>query len=111
MGDQVLYNFLNHNEEYEQYTVDVMNDLHHRSARQHETSVNSCIELIYMVRYVRRRWADGCIAVPGGQFDYIRGVQRSRGGKASSLSNRTLAKGGELSRIVPNIWSAQCSDQ
>lgn len=38
----------------------------------------------------------------GGQFDYIRGVQRSRGGK-SIIALQSTAKGGELSRIVPTL--------
>ena len=39
----------------------------------------------------------------GGQIDFIRGAARSRGGKPI-IAMPSTAKGGTLSRIVPNLY-------
>lgn len=102
MGDQALYNFLDHNEEYEQYTVDVMNDPAIIGQQDNMISVNSCIELDIYGQVCAEKVGGRMYSGSGGQFDYLRGVQRSRGGK-SIIALQSTAKGGELSRIVPTL--------
>jgi len=41
-------------------------------------------------------------SAPGGQLDFVRGAQRSKGGK-SILAAYATAKNGSISRIVPKI--------
>lgn len=102
MGDEALYRFVDKNPEYEQHTVDLMNDPAIIGQNDRMISINSCIELDLYGQVCAEKVGGRMYSGSGGQMDYLRGVQRSRGGK-SIIALQSTAKGGTLSRIVPTL--------
>ncbi|MDO5017407.1 MAG: acetyl-CoA hydrolase/transferase C-terminal domain-containing protein [Porphyromonas sp.] len=100
MGDQSLYDFLDHNAEFEQYTVDYMNDPVIIGKNPNMISINSCIEVDLYGQVCAEKVGGKVFSGSGGQFDYVRGVGISEGGK-SIIAIQSTAKDGQISRITP----------
>lgn len=100
MGDQSLYDWLDGNEEFEQYTVDYVNDPWVIGQNPNMISINSCVEVDLFGQICSEKIGGKMFSGSGGQFDYVRGVRLSKGGK-SIIATQSTAKGGEVSRIQP----------
>lgn len=102
MGDEALYQFLDHNDIFEQYPVDIMNDPYIIGRNPNMISINSCIEVDLYGQVCAEKVDGKMFSGSGGQFDYVRGTKLSKGGK-SIIAIQSTAKGGEVSRICANI--------
>lgn len=104
MGDQALYDFLDGNKDFEQYPVDLMNNPYIIGKNPRMISINSCIEVDLYGQVCAEKVGGKMFSGSGGQFDYVRGIRLSEGGK-SIIAIQSTAKGGELSRIAPTLGS------
>lgn len=102
MGDQALYDWLDGNEEFEQYPVDYANDPYIIGQNPNMISINSCVEIDLFGQVCSEKVGGKMYSGSGGQFDYVRGVRISKGGK-SIIATQSTAKNGTLSRIRPNL--------
>ena len=102
MGSDELYAYLDKNSEVELYPVDYVNNPYIIGKHSKFVSINSCIEVDLYGQVCAEKVNGKMFSGSGGQLDYLRGVRYSEGGK-SILALRSTAKGGELSRIVPNL--------
>lgn len=102
MGDQALYDFLDNNTEFEQYPVDLMNNPTIIGKNPKMISINSCIEVDLYGQVCAEKVGGKMFSGSGGQFDYVRGVRISEGGK-SIIAIQSTAKNGEISRIAPQL--------
>jgi itaconate CoA-transferase len=101
-GDRDLYDFLNDNSSMELYSVDHVNEPYVIGQNDNVISINAFLE-VGLDGAVNSEAVDGRqYSAPGGQLDFVRGAQLSKGGK-SILTAYSTAKRGEVSRIVPKI--------
>jgi itaconate CoA-transferase len=99
-GDREFYEFLHDNSSMEAYAVDFVNDPYIIGQNDHVVSINGFLE-IGLDGEVNSEAIGGVqYSAPGGQLDFVRGAQLSKGGK-SILAAYSTAKEGSLSRIVP----------
>lgn len=102
MGSEELYRFVDNNPDVELYPVDYVNDPQVIAQNDHMISINSAIEIDLMGQVVSESIGDRQFSGVGGQVDYVRGANLSRGGK-SIIALPSTARGGKSSRIVPQI--------
>jgi itaconate CoA-transferase len=101
-GDRDLYDFLNDNSSMELYSVDHVNDPYIIGRNDNVISINAFLE-VGLDGAVNAEAVQGRqYSAPGGQLDFVRGAQLSKGGK-SILTAYSTAMGGKVSRIVPAI--------
>jgi len=101
-GDRALYNFLDDNSSMELYSVDHVNDPYIIGQNDNVISINAFLE-VGLDGAVNSEAVQGRqYSAPGGQLDFVRGAQLSKGGK-SILTAYSTAIGGKVSRIVPKI--------
>jgi itaconate CoA-transferase len=101
-GDEDFYNFLNDNPSMEAHAVDYVNDPEVIGRNDRVISISAFLE-VGLDGEVNSESINGRqYSAPGGQLDFVRGAQLSRGGK-SILAAYSTAKGGTISRIVPKI--------
>lgn len=99
-GDRALYDFLNDNSSMELYSVDYVNDPYVIGRNDNVISINSFLE-VSLDGEINAETVEGKqYSAPGGQLDFVRGAQLSRGGK-SILAAYSTAHNGTISRIVP----------
>lgn len=102
MGNKELYQWLNNNEYYEQYPVNYVNSPQVIGKNPNMISINSCVEVNLYGEVCSEKVMGKMYSGSGGQFDYVRGVEYSQGGK-SILAFPSTAAGGKVSRIAPLI--------
>lgn len=101
-GDRNLYEFLNDNSSMELYPVDYVNDPYVIGQNDNVISINAFLE-VGLDGEVNAETVQGRqYSAPGGQLDFVRGAQISKGGK-SILTAYSTAQNGTVSRIVPKI--------
>lgn len=102
MGTKELYDWCDHNPNIEFYPIDWINNPF-RVAQNHKmVAINSCLQ-VDLYGQVNSEWMNGCqYSGTGGQVDFVRGAQASKGGKAL-LCLPSTAAGGSVSRIVPTL--------
>ena len=100
MGTQKVYDFIHDNPMFELYPVDYVNDPRVISAQDNMVSINSCIQVDLMGQVVAECIGLRQFSGVGGQVDFVRGANMSRGGRAIIAMPATAA-GGKVSRIVP----------
>ncbi len=100
LGSKALYEFMDHNPMIEMHPVDVTNDPFNIGQHDNLHSINSTLQ----VDLIGQCGSESIGSLPysgtGGQADFVRGANRSKGGKAIIVVPST-AKGGEVSRIAP----------
>lgn len=102
MGDKEMYTFLNNNPSMEAYSVDHVNDPCVIGKLDTMVSINAFLQVDLMGQ-VNAEFINGRqYSAPGGQLDFVRGAQRSKGGK-SILTAYSTAVGGTISRIIPQL--------
>jgi len=101
MGTQTLYDFADHNPDVEMYPADYVNDPYVVGQNDNLVSINSCVEVDLMGQVVSTCIGPKQISGVGGQVDFVRGSQLSKGGR-SILAMPSTVKG-KASKIVPLI--------
>jgi len=101
-GDDAFYEFLNDNSSMEAHPVDYVNDPYVIGRNDRVVSVSAFLEVgldgaVNSEAVMGRQYS-----APGGQLDFVRGAQLSRGGK-SLLAAHSTAAGGTISRIVAKV--------
>lgn len=102
LGSEELYEFIDNNPFLEAHPVDYVNDPFVAAQNERLVAVNSAIEIDLTGQVCSDSIGDRIYSGFGGQVDFIRGAARSKGGKPI-IALPATAKGGELSRIVPQL--------
>ncbi len=101
-GDEEFYDFLNDNSSMELYPVDYVNDPYVIGQNDRVISISAFLE-VGLDGEVNSEAIEGRqYSAPGGQLDFVRGAQLSKGGKSILTAYSTATKG-TISRIVPKI--------
>lgn len=100
MGTRRLYDYVDKNPEVAMFPVDYVNDP--RVIAQHDNlvSINSCVQVDLMGQVASTSVGLTQISGVGGQVDFVRGANMSRGGKSIMAISSTAAHG-KISKIVP----------
>ena len=101
-GDKSFYEFLNDNSSMEAYSVDFVNDPHIIGQNDRAISISGFLEVGLDGEVNSEAIGEIQYSAPGGQLDFVRGAQLSKGGK-SILTAYATARNGTISRIVPRI--------
>ena len=102
MGTRRLYDFADNNPAVELHPVDYVNDPYVIAQNERLVSVNSCVQVDLMGQVVSASVGRRRISGVGGQVDFVRGANMSRGGKSIMAMPSTAAEG-RISKIVPVI--------
>lgn len=102
MGTRKLYDFADNNPAVELHPVDYVNDPYVIAQNERLVSVNSCVQVDLMGQIVSASVGRRQISGVGGQVDFVRGANMSRGGKSIMAMPSTAAEG-RISKIVPVI--------
>ena len=100
MGTKKLYDFVNDNPSVRMQSVDVVNDPRVICQNDNVVSINSCVEVDLMGQVCSESVGLKQISGVGGQVDFVRGANMSKGGRTIMAMPATAAKG-TVSRIVP----------
>ncbi len=100
MGTKRLYDFVDDNPSVELYPVDYVNDPYVIAQNDKMVAINSCIQVDLMGQVASESIGLKQFSGVGGQIDYVRGANMSKGGKSIIAIPATAAKG-KVSRIVP----------
>ncbi len=101
-GDDAFYEFLNDNSSIEAHPVDYVNDPYVIGRNDRVVSVSAFLEVGLDGEVNSEAVMGRQYSAPGGQLDFVRGAQLSRGGKSILAAYSTAAEG-TISRIVPKI--------
>lgn len=102
LGDNAMYEFLNDNSSMELYPVNYVNSSEVIGRNDNVVSINAFLQVGLDGEVNSEVAAGRQYSAPGGQLDFVRGAQRSRGGKSILTAYSTAARG-TISRIVPQI--------
>lgn len=100
MGTKRLYDYVNDNPMVHMAPVDVVNDPRVICQNDNVVSINSCVEVDLMGQVCSESVGLTQISGVGGQVDFVRGANMSKGGRTIMAMPSTAAKG-KISRIVP----------
>ena len=101
-GSKGHYDFLNDNLYFEAHPTDYVIDPEVIAKNDRFISVNSLLEIDLLGQVNAEALGHQQFSATGGQLDFVRGSQRSRGGK-SILAFTSTAGRGRFSRIVPTL--------
>lgn len=100
MGTRRLYDYVNNNPAVAMYPVDYVNDPYVIGQNDNLVSINSCVQVDIMGQVVSTSAGLRQISGVGGQVDFVRGANLSKGGRAIMAMPSTAGKG-KISKIVP----------
>lgn len=100
MGTRRLYDYVNNNPAVAMYPVDYVNDPYVIGQNDNLISINSCVQVDIMGQVVSTSAGLRQISGVGGQVDFVRGANLSKGGRAIMAMPSTTGKG-KISKIVP----------
>ena len=100
MGTRRLYDYVNDNPSVAMYPVDYVNDPYVIAKNDNLVSINSCVQVDIMGQVVSTSAGLRQISGVGGQVDFVRGANLSKGGRAIMAMPSTTGKG-KISKIVP----------
>ena len=100
MGTKKLYDFVDHNPDFEMYPVDVVNNPYNIMQNDNMISINSCVQVDLMGQVDSESVGDMQISGIGGQVNFVKGAINSVGGKSIIAMPSTTADG-KISKIVP----------
>ena len=101
-GDEPFYEFLNDNSSMEARSVDYVNDPSVIGQNDLVVSISAFLEVGLDGEVNSEAIMGKQYSAPGGQLDFVRGAQLSKGGK-SILAAYSTAGNGAISRIVPKV--------
>ena len=100
MGTRKLYDFVDNNPMVQMKPVDIVNDPRVICQNDNVVSINSCVEVDLMGQVCSESVGLKQISGVGGQVDFVRGANMSKGGRTIMTMPATAAKG-TISKIVP----------
>lgn len=100
MGTRRLYDYVNNNPAVAMYPVDYVNDPYVIGQNDNLVSINSCVQVDIMGQVVSTSAGLRQISGVGGQVDFVRGANLSKGGRAIMAMPSITGKG-KISKIVP----------
>ena len=100
MGTDRLYNYVNDNPAVRMMPVNYVNDPRVICKNNNVVSINSCVEVDLMGQVCSESIGLKQISGVGGQVDFVRGANMSKGGRTIITMPATAAKG-TISKIVP----------
>ncbi len=101
-GTQRLYEFMNNNPMVEMHPVDYTNNPFNIARHDNMVAINSTIEVDLFGQCCSESMGPKQWSGTGGQVDFFRGANLSRGGKGF-VTMPSTAKRGSISRIVPML--------
>jgi len=102
MGSRALYDFVDNNPCVEMHPSHYVNDPFIIAKNDAMISINSAISIDLTGQVNSDSMGTKFYSGIGGQVDFVRGANRSKGGK-SFLAFPSTAKSGEISRVVPTL--------
>ena len=101
-GTQEMYDFLDDNPAVRGMPVDYVNNPEIIAKNDNVVSINACLEMDILWQVCSESIGPRRITGSGGQLDFIRGANASKGGQ-SFLVVHSTAKGGTVSTIKPML--------
>jgi itaconate CoA-transferase len=105
MGDQPFYDFMHENPTLESHPVDYTNNPAIIAQNDRMVSVNATLQVDLQGACNSECFGPRQFSAAGGQLDFVRGAYAARGGR-SIIACHATAKGGTISRIVPDLHGA-----
>jgi len=102
LGSRKLYNFMHHNPLLEMHPVSFTNDPYIAGQNDKLVSINASLQIDLLGQCGSESLAHLPYSGTGGQVDFVRAANRSRGGKSFIVLPST-AREGSISRIVPTL--------
>jgi len=102
LGTQKLYRFMHRNPMLEMHPVDYTNDPYLAARNDKLVSINATLQVDLLGQCCSESFGSQPYSGTGGQVDFVRAANRSRGGKSFIVLPST-AKGDTVSRIVPAL--------
>lgn len=102
MGTRRLYDFVDDNPMIEMHPTEYTNDPVRIGRNNKMTAINSALQIDLTGQVCADSLGTYFYSGIGGQVDFIRGAQRSEGGKPI-IALPATAKGGSISRITPTL--------
>jgi acyl-CoA hydrolase len=102
LGSKKLYQFMNRNPALEIHPVDFTNDPFLAGQNDNLHAINATMQIDFMGQCGSESLGTAPYSGTGGQADFVRAANRSRGGKAFIVLPST-AKNDTISRIVPTL--------
>ena len=105
MGSRRLYDFVNNNPSVAMYPVDYVNDPAVIAKNDNLVSINSCVQVDLLGQVVSDSIGKKQFSGVGGQVDFVRGANLSRGGRTIMAMPSSLVRkdGTRISKIVTLI--------
>jgi acyl-CoA hydrolase len=104
LGSRKLYEFMHHNPMLEMHPANFTNDPYIAGQNDKLVSINASLQVDLLGQCGSESIAHLPYSGTGGQVDFVRAANRSRGGKSFIVLPST-AKNGTVSRIVPALTS------
>jgi acyl-CoA hydrolase len=101
-GSQRLYDFVNDNTLVQFLDIEYVNNIATIRKNPQMVSVNSAIQIDFTGQVCADSIGSKIYSGVGGQLDFVLGSQLSEGGR-SIIALPSTAKGGSISRIVPEL--------
>jgi acyl-CoA hydrolase len=102
LGSRKLYQFMDRNPGLEMHPVDFTNDPYLAGQNDNLIAINATLQVDFLGQCGSESLGSTPYSGTGGQADFVRAANRSRGGKAIIVVPST-AKGNSISRIVPTL--------
>lgn len=102
LGSQKLYRFMDRNPGLEMHPVDFTNDPYLAGQNDNLVAINATLQIDLLGQCGSESLGPTPYSGTGGQSDFVRAANRSRGGKAFIVLPST-AKDDSISRIVPTL--------
>jgi acyl-CoA hydrolase len=102
LGSKRLYDYMHHNPMLEIHPVNTTNDPYIAGQNDKLIAINASLQIDLLGQCGSESIAHLPYSGTGGQVDFVRAANRSRGGKAFIVLPST-AKDGTISRIVPTL--------
>lgn len=99
-GSKKMYNFMDDNPAFEMYPVSYINNPAVIAQHDNFVSVNSCVEVDLFGQICSESIGTKHYSGSGGQLDFVRGANMSKGGKGF-IAMLSTTKGGTISKIKP----------
>ena len=102
LGSKKLYNWIDRNPSFEMHPVDFTNDPYLAGLNDNLVSINATLEIDFLGQCGSESLGPIPYSGTGGQSDFVRAANRSKGGKSFIVLPST-AKNDTISRIVPTL--------
>ncbi|MBA5636050.1 acetyl-CoA hydrolase/transferase family protein [Duganella sp. LX20W] len=102
LGSKRLYDFMHHNAMLEMHPVNFTNDPYIAGQNDKLISINASLQVDFLGQCGSESMGHLPYSGTGGQADFVRAANRSRGGKSFIVLPST-AKDGTISRIMPTL--------